>query len=125
MSQRKVNRAMRLVYFSLVLISSFGLQVVDMVLEDLKKEHPDAISVVWQQRCILFNSLDSRIMCHVILQITNDDALKPLGQTSVATSTVTSVVAFNGLEPCCSYMMTTTPIPVTTSEVFLLLKTAV
>ena len=50
MSQRKVNRAMRLVYFSLVLISSFGLQVVDMVLEDLKKEHPDAISVVCQQR---------------------------------------------------------------------------
>jgi hypothetical protein len=32
------------------------LQVVDMVLDDLKKEHPDAISVVWVQCSILFSS---------------------------------------------------------------------
>ena len=34
----------------LVGISGFiSLQVLDTVLEDLKKEHPDAISVVWLQ----------------------------------------------------------------------------
>jgi hypothetical protein len=89
-----------------------------MVLEDLKKEHPDAISVVCQQRCTLLNSLVSRIMCHVILQITNDDPLKPLGQTSVATSTVTNEYSIRWAgTACCPYMMTTTPDPVTTLQV--------
>ncbi|CAD6230310.1 unnamed protein product [Miscanthus lutarioriparius] len=34
--------------------------VVDMVLDDLKKEHPDAISVVWVQCSILFSSSITR-----------------------------------------------------------------
>jgi hypothetical protein len=40
------------------------LQVVDMVLDDLKKEHPDAISVVWVRCSILFSSSITRICAH-------------------------------------------------------------
>lgn len=75
----------------------FSLQVVDMVLEDLKKEHPDAISVVCHQCCKL-NSHVSTIVCYVIFRITNEDPLIPLRQTSVVTSSLTNEFAFDGLE---------------------------
>ena len=59
------------------------LQVVDMVLDDLRKEHPDAISVVWVRCSILFSSSITRNMCQLIMQMTNDDSLKLQRQTSV------------------------------------------
>ena len=59
------------------------LQVVDMVLDDLRKEHPDAISVVWVRCSILFSSSITRKMCQLIMQMTNDDSLKLQRQTSV------------------------------------------
>lgn len=43
------------------------LQVVDMVLDDLKEEHPDAISVVWVRCNILFSSSITRNMCQLIM----------------------------------------------------------
>jgi hypothetical protein len=39
----------RIYLFSVANSGFISLQVLDMVLEDLKKEHPDAVSVVWLQ----------------------------------------------------------------------------
>jgi hypothetical protein len=40
-------------FLSAGILMFISLQVLDMVLEDLKKEHPDAISVVWLSNLLL------------------------------------------------------------------------